>query len=131
MGQEWYYSRDGKDRFGPFSQQHLEELARSGQLLRSDMVCKAGASFWIRADQVGSLFRAPPTAPISPWILWMIGKWIMVGMGVFWSFVALLLFAPAASLACFFGIIAILCQLEEHRAADHHNESPANNARKS
>ncbi|MGH9556867.1 MAG: GYF domain-containing protein [Terriglobales bacterium] len=42
MSQEWFYTKDGKTKVGPVSSAELQGLAKSGQLLPTDMILKQG-----------------------------------------------------------------------------------------
>jgi hypothetical protein len=55
----WYYSRGGK-RQGPVSTAELQQLARSGDLIRQDWVWKEGMREWAPAAQIKGLFSAGP-----------------------------------------------------------------------
>ena len=52
MASEWLYTRDGKTKSGPVSSAQLKALVRSGQLLPTDMVRKAGMAQWTPVAQV-------------------------------------------------------------------------------
>src|SRR5262245_34697346 len=70
MSQEWFYTRDGKNRIGPISTAQLQALARSGELVSTDMVCKAGMTQWMAAGAVKGLFTqvklaATPNKPLA------------------------------------------------------------------
>jgi predicted nucleic acid-binding Zn-ribbon protein len=58
--QEWFYSKDGKNKLGPFSLAQLQALARSGHLSPTDMILKAGEKNRATADKIKRLF--PPSA---------------------------------------------------------------------
>ena len=56
MAQEWFYTKDGKARLGPVSSAELQALAKSGQLLPTDKICKPGMNQWTAANAVKGLF---------------------------------------------------------------------------
>lgn len=60
---DWYYTRDGKQKIGPLTTAQLRELARSGQLLPSDMVKREGMPKWEQAAHVKGLFDETDQAP--------------------------------------------------------------------
>ena len=65
MAQEWFYTKDNKSN-GPVSSAALQALVKSGQLLSTDMVCKAGADHWTPASTIKGLFpNAQSTATTS------------------------------------------------------------------
>ena len=64
---EWYCTRNGKEKFGPFSFPQFKDLAHAGRLLPSDMVWKKGMRKWEQAANVPDLFsQAPPNASPPP-----------------------------------------------------------------
>ena len=65
MAQEWFYTKDGKGRVGPFSSSELQAFAKSGQLLPADMVWKQGMSQWTAANAVKGLFTKVESTPKS------------------------------------------------------------------
>lgn len=71
----WYWqSSKAATMLGPFSWVQLKQMARAGQVLRTDFLCEEGTTKWIPAQLVNGLF--PPVAvataqtvsptPISP-----------------------------------------------------------------
>jgi hypothetical protein len=72
MGRKWYYSHDGKKKFGPVRTARLRELARSGALQPVSLVLLEGGSRWVRAGSVKGLFPdeaadgLPPVAELAP-----------------------------------------------------------------
>lgn len=66
MAQDWFYTRDGKSKQGPVSASELRTLAKSGQLLPTDMVWREGLTKWIPASKVKDLFSAPPAITTAP-----------------------------------------------------------------
>lgn len=65
MTQEWFYSKDGQSKEGPFSSAELLALAKSGRLLVTDSVWKQGMSKWTVASRIKGLFDnlASPSNP--------------------------------------------------------------------
>jgi GYF domain 2 len=63
MAQEWFYTKDGKSKIGPVSSADLQALAKSGQLLPTDMVLKAGRAQWTTASKIKGLFAKRQSAP--------------------------------------------------------------------
>lgn len=53
---KWYFSRDGVEQ-GPLSSSELRALARSGELLETDLLWKEGMEKWRPAGEAGRLFR--------------------------------------------------------------------------
>ncbi len=66
MAQEWFYTRDGKSKHGPVSSTELRMLAKSGQLLPTDMMWREGLTKWIPANKVKDLFSTPQTITTAP-----------------------------------------------------------------
>ncbi|MGH7169316.1 MAG: GYF domain-containing protein, partial [Gemmataceae bacterium] len=63
---QWFFTRQGQTK-GPYTDEQLRALARSGQLLPDDLLSYTGANKWIPARQVPNLFSAAtPTAPPAP-----------------------------------------------------------------
>jgi hypothetical protein len=56
----WYFSKDGKQRLGPFTSDQLRQLAAGGLLEPTHMVLKAGKRKWVPAGFIPDLF--PPTS---------------------------------------------------------------------
>jgi hypothetical protein len=56
MANRWFITRDGKKRYGPFSDSQLRQLVPSGRLLPSDMLWLEGAPTWVPASSVNGLF---------------------------------------------------------------------------
>lgn len=63
MTTEWYYARDGQ-RFGPFSQTQLEQLAVNRQLQPSDHIWRPGLASWALASTLPGLFESLPLEPV-------------------------------------------------------------------
>jgi hypothetical protein len=72
MGRKWYYSHDGKKKFGPVRTARLRQLARSGALQPVSLVLLEGGSRWVKAGSVKGLFPEevaeglPPVAEAVP-----------------------------------------------------------------
>src|SRR6266852_5260874 len=71
MGQEWFLTRGGESRYGPYSAAQLQGYAKSGQLQPTDMVWRQGMDKWVPASQVKGLFpngqvTTSPTVPQPP-----------------------------------------------------------------
>jgi hypothetical protein len=64
MHEEWYYTKDGKNRVGPVSSSDLQALARSGELGPTDLVWKEGMAQWTPASLIKDLFTS--VQPKSP-----------------------------------------------------------------
>lgn len=75
MAAEWHYSKNGQ-KHGPVSASDLKNLAKSGDLLPTDLIWKEGMAKWKPASNVKGLFSATPvstaespkTSPASPQI---------------------------------------------------------------
>src|ERR1043165_6328117 len=65
MSSQWFYTRDGKSKVGPFSSAQFHALANAGELHPTDMVLKLGTSKWVLADQIEGLFSAA-AGPVKP-----------------------------------------------------------------
>ena len=61
MADQWHYMK-GDQQHGPVTSEQLKHLARSGALMRSDMLWKEGMKEWVVAGRVKGLFPAsvPP-----------------------------------------------------------------------
>ena len=59
---EWYYAK-GNDKHGPVSSKQLKQLARTGELLPTDLVWKEGAPDWKPAKLLNGLFPETKQAP--------------------------------------------------------------------
>ena len=55
MSDQWFLARNGQ-QFGPYTLQHLQQMARSRQLLPADQLWKQGLPGWVRGDAVPGLF---------------------------------------------------------------------------
>ncbi len=58
MANEWYFGWDNQ-RFGPFSEEQLMELAAHRRVLPADTIWKEGIEKGILAEKVRNLFRSP------------------------------------------------------------------------
>ena len=59
MASKWFFTKDGKKNFGPFSSGQLRQLAANGQLVPADMVFKEGTQKWVTANSISGLFANP------------------------------------------------------------------------
>jgi hypothetical protein len=57
MNEDWFATRDGKSKYGPYSWAKLKELADFGRLEPTDMVLPPGQDQWVRMDTVEGLVR--------------------------------------------------------------------------
>ena len=57
MPNQWYMTRNNKERLGPFSIADLHEMADAGQIQPSDMLLQQGAPKWVTADSVAGVRR--------------------------------------------------------------------------
>ncbi len=64
MAESWHVAK-GKTKLGPFTREQLEQLARSGELLPSDMVLRAGSGKWQAASTVAGLFASPERPSVA------------------------------------------------------------------
>src|SRR5579859_6975340 len=62
---QWYYARAGQT-FGPFSDEQLRDLARTGKLLPDDLVSQPGAAQWHPAGSIRGLFGDSLPASARP-----------------------------------------------------------------
>ena len=65
MATEWFYAR-GDQKHGPVSSAELGQLARSGKLLRTDLIWKEGMSQWRPAGESAKLFEGVTIPEPSP-----------------------------------------------------------------
>ena len=65
MASRWYFTRNGKDRLGPFTSKQLWQLAVLEQLLPTDMVFLEGGRKWVQANKVKGLFPPVNTSSAS------------------------------------------------------------------
>ena len=61
MAAEWYYSKDGQQH-GPVSASVLKNLAKTGNLLPTDLIWKEGMAEWKPASNIKGLFSAMPVS---------------------------------------------------------------------
>jgi Mg-chelatase subunit ChlD len=61
----WHYSRQGAV-FGPVTSDQLRDLARDGNLLPDDLLCRQGTTKWVPARRVTGLFPEAPPQPALP-----------------------------------------------------------------
>jgi len=66
MASEWFYTRDGKSKAGPVASAQLKALARSGQLLPTDMVWKEGMAQWKPQDDDESAINLGQRRSMTP-----------------------------------------------------------------
>jgi hypothetical protein len=66
MNDQWFMTRDGKTRYGPFSAAKLNEFARLGRIAPADLVWKADMQKWVRAYAIPGIFSSPPVAVAVP-----------------------------------------------------------------
>ncbi len=64
MAAEWHYSKDGQQH-GPVSASDLKNLAKSGDLLPTDLIWKEGMAEWKPASNVKGLFSATPVSVVE------------------------------------------------------------------
>jgi uncharacterized protein (TIGR03067 family) len=64
MAETWHVAK-GKTKLGPFSREQLQQLARSGELLPSDMVLPAGSGKWESASAVDGVFGSLELPPVA------------------------------------------------------------------
>lgn len=68
MAIEWYVSKDGENRNGPYSEKELANFARDGQVLPTDLLWREGLPDWTPASKLKGLpfpakAKAPPPLP--------------------------------------------------------------------
>lgn len=67
---QWFYTKEGKGKIGPFSPTELRARAKSGELASTDMVWKQGMAQWRAAGTIKGLFTsldsAPPARKLAP-----------------------------------------------------------------
>lgn len=62
---QYYLSRGGKT-YGPYTEDHLRQMATAGQIVRDDLLAAVGAKAWQKAADVPGLFPARRTPPPPP-----------------------------------------------------------------
>jgi len=65
MHSQWYMTRDGQTKYGPYTEEQLREWAAGGRLLPTDMLWREGMERWTPASSVPGL-SFPPPAPTMP-----------------------------------------------------------------
>jgi hypothetical protein len=60
----WYYSDDGKTKYGPYTFAEMRELAVAGKLHATSKAWKVGMPLWIDAEQVPGLFLGRQTRAV-------------------------------------------------------------------
>jgi hypothetical protein len=65
MSANWYHSKNGAP-VGPVAFEHLQQLARAGQLYGTDMVWNEGMPDWVTAETVPGLMPQAGTVQPSP-----------------------------------------------------------------
>jgi len=63
MAEEWYVGSNGQQS-GPFTLQHLKQMAASGQLSKADLLWREGLANWVPCASVEGLF--PAASDFSP-----------------------------------------------------------------
>jgi TM2 domain-containing membrane protein YozV len=68
MTTQWFLTREGQARFGPYTEEQLREFAASGRILPTDLVWHEGMAQWATAGTVLGASLAPPlpSAPTAP-----------------------------------------------------------------
>lgn len=61
----WYFSRDNRDKIGPFSWAQLRQLAGQDFLRPTDLTWRTGMRRWARAGGVPGLFPCPAPAAVA------------------------------------------------------------------
>src|SRR5881394_2477763 len=63
---QWYYAKSGQ-QLGPVTGEQLQQLARSGQLARGDLVWTDGMAEWLPASSITQLqfLTVEPAAPAA------------------------------------------------------------------
>ena len=63
--QEWFYTDDAGQQFGPATADQLQQLAINGQISPQTTVWTEGLEEWIPASQVEGLIPAEPVQPVA------------------------------------------------------------------
>lgn len=71
MANRWFFTKDGKQRHGPFSDTQLRQLVTSGKLSPSDMLWQEGSTQWVPANSIDGLFSQEPVATELPEFLYV------------------------------------------------------------
>lgn len=67
MHELWYFTKDGRNRLGPFLLEQLRQLAGAGLIAPGDMLLREGDRAWVRAGTLRPLFPgAAAPAPEPP-----------------------------------------------------------------
>jgi hypothetical protein len=66
MSQEWFYTKDGRNKIGPISPAELHARAKSGELMLTHMVWKEGMAKWTAASAIKGLFTGVDFAQKPP-----------------------------------------------------------------
>lgn len=65
MSKQWYYSQEGQQN-GPVSAAELKDLAKTGQIVPTDMVWSEGMRSWAPASSVKGLFIQSDPSDVPP-----------------------------------------------------------------
>jgi hypothetical protein len=60
VSSNWYFTKNGKDRLGPFTFEQLRQLAAGGLLAPANLVLEDGSRKWTPAGSIQGLFPPPP-----------------------------------------------------------------------
>lgn len=63
---DWFVTRDGVKKAGPFSGSQLQRLVATGQLLPTDRLWKKGLPKWVLANEINGLFPNAVRQPHPP-----------------------------------------------------------------
>jgi TM2 domain-containing membrane protein YozV len=67
MSAQWHLSRGDGNKYGPYSDEQMKEMAGAGQVVPTDMVWKEGMAEWSPATTIPGLFPdRPPSPPPAP-----------------------------------------------------------------
>jgi hypothetical protein len=64
MPENWSYAKNGQ-RFGPFTFEQFRQMAVSGLLMPTEMVCNDDANQWVSGNSVRGLFSSSVTQNAS------------------------------------------------------------------
>lgn len=59
---DWFFTRDNKAKYGPYSTSQMQQFASTGALLPTDMVCQHGTK-WVLASTVTGFGGTPSVQP--------------------------------------------------------------------
>jgi hypothetical protein len=62
MATRWFFTRDGRQMHGPYTEGRISEMASTGQLLPNDKIRMDGSEKLVRAGMIKGLF-APTAGP--------------------------------------------------------------------